>query len=362
MKNLLRGLKLNELSLVDRGANKGARVTLFKRDPIDPEPLVEVCKGLFDDDASDSFREALADELKRQRVMEVNDKLFPLFEALRESIMTSAAELSGEDRDAKVRENVEEFLSAMRGKMNALAEKAGTHVAGSPGTSPTASNGDDIMSEELEKKVGELETKIADLTKQAEGLNEERDTLKADLEKVLEATGAKLEKSEDGETEVKLEKAEETVEINGEQVAKSDVPEPVLKAIEKQNAEIAKMRERQEREDLAKRAESELPNLSGKPDEKGQLLKAIDGIEDEDVRKGVLESLKAADTAVSKLFAEVGKTVADDDSSATHRLEKMARDYAEEKSLSYEQAFAKVIDTPEGRELRKQSDAERRAQ
>lgn len=355
MKNLLRGLNLSELSLVPKGMNQGARVTLFKRDPIDPEPLVEVCKGLFDDDASESFREALADELKRQRVMDVHDKLFPLFDALRESIMTSAAELSGEDRDAKVRENVEEFLSAMRGKMNALAEKAGTHDAGSPGTSSTASNGDNIMSEELEKKVGELEEKVADLTKQTEGLTAERDAL-------TEATGATLEKSDDGKIEVKLEKGEETVEINGEKVAKSDVPEPVLKAIESQNAEIAKMRERQEREDLAKRAESELPNLSGKPAEKGQLLKAIDGIEDEDVRKGVLESLKAADTAVSKMFAEVGKTVADDDSSATHRLEKMARDHAQENSLSYEQAFAKVIDTPEGRELRKQSDAERRTQ
>jgi chromosome segregation ATPase len=192
---------------------------------------------------------------------------------------------------------------------------------------------------ELEKKLGELETQVAELTEARDEATKRAEEAEAEIAKAAE----EAKKNE-----------EEFIEIDGEQVAKSAVPAPLLKRLEAQQEAIEKMQAEREAEALAKRAESELPNLAGTAEQKGALLKAIDGMS-EDAAKSLHEALKAADAAVSSMFKEVGKTASEDDGSASARLEKMAREHATEKGVPYETAFAEVVKTAEGRELRKQS-------
>lgn len=218
--------------------------------------------------------------------------------------------------------------------------------AGSPGVTSVAKEGQ--MDPKLEKKLGELESQV-------ETLKAERDEAVAKAETAEAEKAEAVAKAEEAE---KVEKAEDDfIDIDGEKVAKSAVPAPLLKRMEAQQAAIEKMQADAEKVELRKRAEDELPNLAGTADQKGALLKALDGLDDAD-RDELMKGLKAADAAVSKLFAEVGKS-ADDETSAEARLNKMAKDYAAEKSVPFETAFAEVIKTRDGAELRKAAESER---
>lgn len=369
MPNKLSNIKLEEVSLVDRPANKGARVVLFKRqkptDGIDIDRLINLCKSIHDDDRSPDFVEALEDELVDQGIFDINDELWPFFDALRESVIVSASEMTGDVRDAKIRENVEQFLSHVEDKLNEMsADASQTSVtAGDTGSSTKGLN--DMTIEELKKKLGEMEKQLADMTKERDDAVAKVDGAKdtgADLIKAAKEAGVEIVKNNDGSYAIEVEKTKEKdddfIEFNGERVLKSAVPAPVLKALETQQKSIDDLRGRQESVDLAKRVESEIPNLSGSVEHKSEIIKAIDGIEDEDTRKAVFESLKAADAAVSKVFAEIGNDPNDDDASATSRLNKMAKDHASENNCTFEQGLAAVIKTPDGAKLRKQVNAE----
>lgn len=189
-----------------------------------------------------------------------------------------------------------------------------------------------------------LEAQIADLNKSLETANARIEGLIAAVEKAgFKVDGDKVEKVEKS--------ADEYIEIDGEKVLKSAVPAPLLKRLETQSSEIAELTKRAEQEDLRKRAKAEIPNLSGTDDAKGALLKAVDGIQDESIRKAVTASLKAADAVMSKHFVEVGNSAADDESSATFRLNKMAEDYAQKHNVSRETAFAEVTKSADGKKL-----------
>lgn len=287
----LKNLKLDEISLVDRPANQEARVVIWKRN---------------------SDKEMYGDmtDAEKTRMRELMD------------------EKGMSEKDARA-----QCLREMR------------KDAGEPGDNPSSKeNG--MTVEELEKKLGDLETQISQLTK-------ERDDAKSAanaLEKAVAEAGLSVEKSDDG---VKVEKAAdpEFVEFNGEKIEKSAVPASVLKAIEEGNAKIAKMEKDRQAENLRKRADEEIPDLAGTPDERGALLKAVDSIEDEAVRKSVSEALKAANAAVSKQFESVGKAASEDEASATYRLNKMAEDYAAKHNVDFAVAHSEVTKTAEGKAL-----------
>lgn len=270
-------LKLDEISLVDRPANPGAKVAVWKRG----DPVTEVDKAM-----------------------------------------------NGEMTDAE-KGKMKEYMDGGMSEKDAMARVMREMRKGAGASGETDHDQEDNMDvTELEKKLTDLEAQVTELTK-------ERDD-------AIAARDAEIAKRDD---------SDEYIEVGGEKVLKSAVPAPVLKQIESANERIAKMEREAEAVRLAKRADEEIPNLKGTAAERGALLKAVDGIEDEAVRKSIASALKAADAAVKSTFVEVGKSAADDEASATYRLNKMASDYAAEKGVTFEMAYSEVTKDGEGRKL-----------
>lgn len=194
-----------------------------------------------------------------------------------------------------------------------------------------------------------LEEAIAAFEEQKTALTKAQSSIDV-LTKALEATH-EVKKSADGEITVIAKSKEEMIEFEGEMIAKSLVPAPILKALEKQSKDLADMRKKAEQADLTKRAEEAFPNLAGTADSKAALMKALDGMDDND-KDAIMKSLKAADAAVSKLFKEVGSANSDE-TSPDGQLRKMAEDHAKANNVSYETAYSEVTKSGKGLELYK---------
>lgn len=203
-------------------------------------------------------------------------------------------------------------------------------------TDETKKGGLDVDPTELAEKLEALEGQVADLTKRAE----EAEAKVEELTKAADEAGFDL-------TEGKLEKRAEPemIEIEGQMVIKSALPEAVVVALEKRAAEIADLKKQAHEAELVKRANEVLPNLAGDALAKGKLLEMVD--------EKMLEVLKAADAAMTKAFEETGG--AGEEASASDRLNKMATDYAAAHGVSFEVGFAEVTKVGEGLALYKAS-------
>lgn len=188
------------------------------------------------------------------------------------------------------------------------------------------------MADEYKKRAEVAEAQVAELTKALEG-----------ADRVVKIDGDKVSVSKRSD--------DDYVEIEGEKVLKSAVPAPVLAMIQKQAKEVEELQKAAEIQRLDKRADSDIPNFGGSAGERRALLKAVDGIDDEDTRKGVSAMLKAASKLMEKGFGEIGHLGNTDDGGAMSELEKMASAYADEKGVTYEVAFAEVSKSGKGREL-----------
>ena len=133
---------------------------------------------------------------------------------------------------------------------------------------------------------------------------------------------------------------EDMIEVEGEMIAKSAVPAPILKKLED-------MQKAAEAEAFRKRADEVLPNFKGTADERGKLLKSVGNDEQ------LLAILKAADAAFAGVYKEIGKTDAENDlKTPTEKLNDMVKAYQEDnKEKDFHKAYAAVIKTAPGRSL-----------
>ena len=196
------------------------------------------------------------------------------------------------------------------------------------------------------EKAGEAEA--AEMEKSAEEATAEEidlDTLKADVE-TLKAENERLRKGliENGyviKTDAIEKKAEvEMMEVSGEMVAKSDIPAPVLKALEEAAVEKADI-------ELTKRAGEALPHFDI------SVAKALVAkFSDEEI---IMEALKAADAAFEAAMQEFGKSDVDGEfATAADKLDALVKSYMDDNQLKksdYAKAYAAVAKTDEGKTL-----------
>jgi len=182
--------------------------------------------------------------------------------------------------------------------------------------------------------------------------SEAEEALEAEVEK-LKAENERLRKGliEEGYI-IKAEAIEkkapaEMIEVEGEMVAKADIPAPVLKALEA--AEVAKKQHEIEKADieLTKRAGETLPHFDVNVAK--SLLKSFSEEE------AIMEALKAADAAFAAAMQEFGKSDVDGEfATSTDKLDALVKSYMDANQLKkseYAKAYAAVAKTDEGKAL-----------
>ena len=202
-------------------------------------------------------------------------------------------------------------------------------------------NAEEIVQEEAEVVVEAPEVEAVDV-----------EALKSDLER-LSLENEKLRKGllDAGyviTAEAIEKKAEvEMVEVEGEMVAKADIPAPVLKALEA--AEVAKREHEIEKADieLTKRASEALPHFAVDV-AKALVAKFYD-------EEAIMEALKAADAAFEAAMQEFGKSDVDGEfATSADKLDALVKSYMDEHQLKkseYAKAYAAVAKTDEGKAL-----------
>ena len=193
--------------------------------------------------------------------------------------------------------------------------------------------------------MSDQEKRLEDL----EAANKRLDASVDALGKSLEGEGYVVQIADTAVT-VEKRKPEDYIEVGGEMVLKSALPASVLAVITKQAEALSEVNKKLEAEELSKRVSAEIPHLSGDAVTKGAVLKAIDAIADDAVRKAAHAMLKGANAVASRLTREFG-TVAPQETDAMTELNKMAEDYAAEKKVTFAKAFAEVTKTGRGAEL-----------
>lgn len=183
-----------------------------------------------------------------------------------------------------------------------------------------------------------------------ESLTAEVETLKADNEK-LKADNEALRKSVLDEgykiTQDGIEKKApvEYIEVEGEQINKADVPEVILKSLEKAKEERAESA-------IAKRCKETLPNI--KEENARTLLKAHDAMA-EDEAKEFAEFMQSLDALFEGMMEESGEVAAKGDmTDPSEKLNALAKAHQEEHDTTFAKAYAAVSKTDEGKSLVKQ--------
>jgi hypothetical protein len=187
--------------------------------------------------------------------------------------------------------------------------------------------------------------KAEEVAEAPEAVEVDIEALKADVE-TLKAENERLRKGliENGyviKAEAIEKKAEvEMLEIEGEMVSKSDIPAPVLKALEAAAIEKADI-------ELTKRAGEALPHFSV------DVAKALVAKFAEE--EAIMEALKAADAAFEAAMQEFGKSDADGEfATSADKLDALVKSYMDDNQLKkseYAKAYAAVAKTDEGKSL-----------
>jgi len=131
--------------------------------------------------------------------------------------------------------------------------------------------------------------------------------------------------------------------LDGEQIAKSDIPAPVLKALEAVEIEKQFI-------ELKKQAAEILPNFDN--DIAANILKAVSKDD------AIVEALKAADAAIGASMSELGEaSVEADMASAKDKLDSLVKSHMDENAMpksAFAKAYAAVAKTDEGKALIKE--------
>ena len=229
-------------------------------------------------------------------------------------------------------EEVEKMTDEMEAKVKAYMEEKG---CGKPEAMKALGYNDMAKAEE---------TEVEDTT--------EVDTLKSDLER-LTAENERLRKGliEEGyviSAEAIEKKAPvEMINVEGEMVAKADIPAPVLKALEA--AEVAKKEHEIEKADieLTKKAEETLPHFDV------NVAKAL--VKSFSEEEAIMAALVAADKAFEAAMQEFGKSDVDGEfATSADKLDNLVKRYMDENNMKkseYAKAYAAVAKTDDGKAL-----------
>jgi uncharacterized protein with PIN domain len=187
------------------------------------------------------------------------------------------------------------------------------------------------VAEEVAEKAEEVAEEVSPLEAEVEALKAENETLRKGL-----IDNGYVIKADAIEKKAEV----EMMDIEGEMVVKSDIPAPVLKALEAVAFEKADL-------ELTKRAGESLPHFD--VDVAKSLVAKF--YEDE----AIMEALKAADAAFDAAMQEFGKSDVDGEfATSADKLDALVKSYMDENQLKkseFAKAYAAVAKTDAGKSL-----------
>lgn len=360
-KNIMRRFKIEEISGVDRPAQKEAKALIMKRDSSEDDPLAKNMKA------------ALTTEFEGHTHLVPLVYPYPYIEnegeiELERSGMTLYGH--GHDHPWVLLENGDIVIGMANGHTHnidvigkqdtgLLPEKGSTDSLNQSADNDEVTNmgkhneaeGSKPTVEELQKELNKA-LKVAEMT---DGQKAHYATLDGDVAENF------LQKSaEDKEAELAAIKkaASDTDPVvyttaDGHQLRKSagEVLISLAKSADAAKKENAELKKAQRQGELKKRAEDELQHLPGTVEVRAALLEAVDGITCEETRKAAGELLKSHNESLSGAYHTYGVEGSQKDESAEKQLETMAKAYAKEHKVTEAAAYAAVTTTPEGSAL-----------
>jgi hypothetical protein len=412
-KHRVANLMLREISSVDRPAQVGAVSVLIKRRE---DPVVELIKASFAEalngnmlaekvqdvfykafedwwSGKEAFRKALIDELATGGDGSVASTDFKAWLGTLVDQCLGAAKQAGAadaaDIEKAFTQAAEDWLESQEQNMLIIKTKADlqTAIEKAQAAGDKVTVGDisaihkaaaTLQAEDVLPATGPLAKASAptidtDTAKKVERM-EKRDALQTDLRKFYDgltddtARDAFLAKSaDDQKTELTKAAGDDPVvytTIGGIDIRKSagDTVLALAKQGDEDKRELAKARAATEDVTLEKRAKDDLGNVGGELLGKKALLKAVDGITDTVTRDAAIAVLKAANESSKGIYVRKGEgggaapVVSDGEremGEAEAKLEEMAKAHATTNKVTFEKAYAEVIQTAEGSELYK---------
>lgn len=182
--------------------------------------------------------------------------------------------------------------------------------------------------------------------------------MSADLQNKLKEAVESLQK-ELNQKEVTKEQ-DEVLTIGDKTFRKSEMGAGAFAAIASMYESNLKMQKQMQRTQLISRVEKEFPNVPGTPEQKADFLEVLEGAVGKTKEYGMslLNSLNGSNKRMTEELgtntsthksADVGKL--DTDTDASMKLEHMAEELAKKEGISKEDAYGRVLDTPEGERL-----------
>ena len=369
-RNVMRKFVISELSAVDVPAQAGARALIMKRGkrPADPETTKS--------DVVQAVTGEANGHVHGIRIRQYSDGELSIW------VMHATAEEGENPHDHML-------FRAPDGTYSVLENAGHTHTLDNTALAAAIVNivqKEDAMTPEekarLEKaeKANERFEKIVGLSKEHreyfDGLSTDELKDKWLAKSAGERDDALKEAARKAEEEEAKKNAEDPVvhtTKDGIEIRKSDGP-TVLAMAKRQDAQAeelaseratnATLRKAAETAAFEKRAETELAHLPGTVEHRALLLKAAEGIEDEEARKAAVAALKAQNAAQASAFTSFGVSAGGETAKtaagggdAQAKLDELTKAFQKDHDgMSFEQAQAAVLDTAEGAEIYAQID------
>lgn len=361
----MRKFKIGEISSVDRPAQGGALSVLMKRadDDIDHD----IAKRFFLTEGADGHSHLIRlDDFVRVNMggetswTDGHDHPFVISDS---GVITIG---EADDHTHSITMSVDEILKNGYTESEAISKMFKGKVNKSAAKSSGSKHEETIMPENkdaLEKAQKDLKIAKAGLAT-ATALATLSDIQKAHYAGLDDANKELFLKKSDVErtADVDLEKAADAVVYksdSGAEFKKSDDPRLIAmaKKADVDSRALAKAQKKADDLEIAKRVGTEMSKLPGEQTAKIALAKAIDGIEDVDVRKSVNGIIASCNSGIAKAFEEVGSKESGVTKAANDKLEELAKKYADDKDVDISKAFEKVLETPEGQKLYNEANA-----
>jgi hypothetical protein len=294
MANKLSNIQISEVSFCKKGMNQHAKISLFKS--VDPLK-VEVNKYYSEYSPPDSamdFKSILEANRKQKRLYDAREELYPLFNALTASVssITTDTSISDSERQVKIDDSVNNFLSAVKLAIPDVEEELQKMFEDLNAGILSGANPDgEKMSEEVNKKLAEVEKALAEKTEALVKAEKTVDELKAAAEKKKK--------------EAEVAKSDEVLVVGEQKISKAAVGDEQFAVFKAMNERVAKAEEAAEFARLEKRASDEFAHLPGTDAEKARVLKAVSALS-EDSAKYVESILKSVEEVNKKAFVTKG--------------------------------------------------------